>query len=156
MSWTILSGAITAVCSPNSNTSKRGSYDITRYALASFSPLYSLTRSLFQFHISAEASGAMAIAGVAFAEFDGVADFWVDKVEDLLELFHDAEYQEVCTSHSLDEQHQTLRPIAHRKLSLMNCVSWTETPCKRSLERMSSISRESECRCRLCSRASVS
>ena len=98
----------------------------------------------------------MAVAGVAFAEFDGVAEFWVDKVEDLLELFHDAEYQEVCTSHSLDEQYQTLSPIAHRKLSLMNCVSWTETPCKRSLERMSSISRESECRCRLCSRAPVS
>ena len=35
--------------------------------------------------------------GVPIAQWDGAAEFWVDKPEDLLALFGDAEYQEVRT-----------------------------------------------------------
>lgn len=40
-------------------------------------------------------SKAAAAAGLPIAEFDGAAEFWVDKIEDLLALFGDEEYLEV-------------------------------------------------------------
>jgi hypothetical protein len=41
-------------------------------------------------------SKAAAVAGLPIAEFDGAAEFWVDKIEDLFALFADEEYLKVC------------------------------------------------------------
>ncbi|THG98645.1 hypothetical protein EW026_g3584 [Hermanssonia centrifuga] len=38
-------------------------------------------------------SEALAAAGVPIAPYDGMAEMWVDKIEDLLELFQDEEFQ---------------------------------------------------------------
>ncbi|KDR82193.1 hypothetical protein GALMADRAFT_58684, partial [Galerina marginata CBS 339.88] len=45
-----------------------------------------------QFHVLEPQSRALAEAGLPIAEFDGAAEFWVDKLEDLLALFGDGEY----------------------------------------------------------------
>ena len=37
----------------------------------------------------------LAACGLTIAPYDGVADFWVEKIEDMLTLFGDEEYQQV-------------------------------------------------------------
>ncbi|PSR75387.1 hypothetical protein PHLCEN_2v9145 [Hermanssonia centrifuga] len=46
-----------------------------------------------QFHVLTQPSEALAAAGVPIAPYDGMAEMWVDKIEDLLELFQDEEFQ---------------------------------------------------------------
>ena len=48
-----------------------------------------------QFHVFPPAASApLAAAGVPIdTEWDGAAEFWMEKLEDLVALFGDAEYQ---------------------------------------------------------------
>ena len=56
---------------------------------------YSASRIIFQFHVLPAPSAALAAAGMPIAQFDGAAEFWVEKMEDLLAVFSDEEYKTV-------------------------------------------------------------
>ncbi|KAF7793158.1 hypothetical protein EIP86_004267 [Pleurotus ostreatoroseus] len=45
-----------------------------------------------QFHMLGPQTDALAAAGLPIAPFDGAAEFWVEKVEDLLAVFGDEEF----------------------------------------------------------------
>ncbi|THG98646.1 hypothetical protein EW026_g3585 [Hermanssonia centrifuga] len=49
-----------------------------------------------QFHVLESPSSQLAAIGLPIAPYDGAAEFWVDKIEDLLALFGDEEYQQTA------------------------------------------------------------
>lgn len=48
-----------------------------------------------QFHVLTPPSDVIAKSGLTIAPYDGAAEFWVDKIEDILTLFGDEELHEV-------------------------------------------------------------
>ena len=86
-----------------------------------------------QFHVfPPAASTPLAAAGVPIdTEWDGAAEFWMEKLEDLVALFGDAEYQAVRPSHSY-RLAQAADDLC-RKLYLTSKTSWTAYPSRSSL-----------------------